>query len=59
MQIDRDVNEVARLLDNFDMKTMKELAERNGGTYEPQASSSAAGPATAPQASEQPPATGN
>ncbi|KAJ4141647.1 hypothetical protein NW768_000863 [Fusarium equiseti] len=59
VQIDRDVNEVARLLDSFDMKTMKELAERNGGTYEPQASSSAAGPATAPQPSEQPPATGN
>lgn len=59
VQIDRDVNEVARLLDNFDMKTMKELAERNGGTYEPQASSSATGPATAPQPSEQPPATGN
>ncbi|KAL4726423.1 hypothetical protein ACLX1H_007105 [Fusarium chlamydosporum] len=66
VQIDRDVNEVARLLDNFDMKTMRELAERNGGTYEPQAAASSAVPATAAataaataQSSEPAPATGN
>ncbi|KAI6766944.1 hypothetical protein HG531_011304 [Fusarium graminearum] len=32
VQIDRDVQEVSRLMDNFDMKAMRELAEQFGGT---------------------------
>ncbi|KAM0299426.1 hypothetical protein ACHAPM_007467 [Fusarium culmorum] len=41
VQIDRDVQEVSRLMDNFDMKAMRELAGQFGGTYEPQAATAA------------------
>ncbi|KAF4996590.1 hypothetical protein FDECE_12379 [Fusarium decemcellulare] len=40
-RIDRDVSEVSRLLDSFDANSMRELAERCGGTWEPQAEAAA------------------
>ncbi|KAF5661941.1 hypothetical protein FHETE_8221 [Fusarium heterosporum] len=62
-QIDRDVKEVASLLDDLDAISMRALAERNGGTWEPQgeaaSSTGAAAVATTAQASEQVVATGN
>ncbi|SPJ73062.1 uncharacterized protein FTOL_02791 [Fusarium torulosum] len=62
-RIDRDVNDVARLLDNLDANSMRALAERNGGTWEPQGeaatSSTAAAAATAAQTSEPAAPTGN
>ncbi|KAM0339034.1 hypothetical protein ACHAPU_011093 [Fusarium lateritium] len=62
-QIDRDVKEVASLLDNFDAISMRALAERNGGTWEPQgeaaSSTGAAAAATTAQASETVVTTGN
>ncbi|KAM0218990.1 hypothetical protein ACHAPA_003686 [Fusarium lateritium] len=61
--IDRDVNDVARLLDNLDANSMRSLAECNGGTWEPQgeaaSSSTAATVATAAQTSEPAAPTGN
>lgn len=62
MQIDRDVQEVSRLMDNFDMKAMRELAEQFGGTYEPQAAATAAATASSSSVvttTEPAPATGN
>ncbi|GKT99567.1 hypothetical protein FLAG1_01039 [Fusarium langsethiae] len=58
VQIDRDVQEVSRLLDNFDMNAMRELAERFGGTYEPQVAAASSVAATT-QPTEPAPTTGN
>ncbi|KAM5351135.1 hypothetical protein ACJ41O_003858 [Fusarium nematophilum] len=47
--IDRDATDVARLLDGFDSSAMRELAERCGGTWEPQAEASSEATAAAAQ----------
>ncbi|KAG8665485.1 hypothetical protein FPOAC2_10560 [Fusarium poae] len=60
VQIDRDVQEVSRLLDNFDTNAMRELAEKFGGSYEPQAVASlSSAAATTTQPAEPAPSTGN
>jgi hypothetical protein len=59
VQIDNDVQEVARLLDNFDAKAMRELAERFGGTYESQAAAPSSSTTATTQPTEPAPTTGN
>ncbi|CEI38575.1 hypothetical protein FVEN_g4862 [Fusarium venenatum] len=60
VQIDRDVQEVSRLLANFDTNAMQQLAEKYGGSYEPQAAASASSAtATTTQPTEPAPSTGN
>ncbi|KAF4456005.1 hypothetical protein F53441_1726 [Fusarium austroafricanum] len=62
-QIDRDVAEVSRLFDKLDANAMRALAEKNGGTWEPQGEaasiSAAAATTAAAQSSEQAATTGN
>lgn len=43
-QIDRDVSEVANIIDTIDANAMKKLAERCGGTWEVQERATEAAP---------------
>ncbi|KAJ4268878.1 hypothetical protein NW762_002949 [Fusarium torreyae] len=58
-RIDRDVTDVSRLLDNLDANSMRALAERCGGTWEPQGEAAPAptAAATAAASSSEPTAT--
>ncbi|RGP72335.1 hypothetical protein FLONG3_6819 [Fusarium longipes] len=59
VQIDRDVQEVARLFDDFDTNAMRQLAERCGGTYEPQTAAQSSSAVATTQPTETAPPTGN
>ncbi|KAF5571470.1 surfeit locus 5 subunit 22 of mediator complex domain-containing protein [Fusarium phyllophilum] len=44
-QIDRDVAEITTLFNKIDASSMRELAEKNGGTWEPQGEAALTAPA--------------
>ncbi|KAG7420312.1 hypothetical protein DER46DRAFT_570828 [Fusarium sp. MPI-SDFR-AT-0072] len=52
-QIDRDIAEITTLFNKIDANAMRELAEKNGGTWEAQGEAAS----TAPAAAAAPPAT--
>ncbi|TVY79828.1 hypothetical protein Focb16_v008472 [Fusarium oxysporum f. sp. cubense] len=60
-QIDRDVAEITTLFNKIDANAMRELAEKNGGTWESQGEAAATAPpaTTTAQAPEAPAPTGN
>ncbi|CVL06740.1 hypothetical protein FPRO06_02172 [Fusarium proliferatum] len=47
-QIDRDIGEITTLFNKIDANTMRELAEKNGGTWEPQGEAALTSAAPAP-----------
>jgi hypothetical protein len=44
-QIDRDVAEITTLFNKIDANAMRDLAEKNGGTWEPQGEAALTAPA--------------
>ncbi|KAF4341000.1 hypothetical protein FBEOM_5051 [Fusarium beomiforme] len=55
-QIDRDIAEIATLFNKLDAKAMRDLAEKNGGTWEPQGETVSTAPAATTTQAPAPPA---